>query len=43
MGESDPEGNKPQSDLQMMISNIGVLMDWPAAYTPNTALWIHLF
>lgn len=36
MGESDPEGNKPQSDLQMMISNIGVLMDWPAAYTPNT-------
>ncbi len=36
MGKSDPEGNIPQSDLQMMISNIGVLMDWPAAYTPNT-------
>jgi multidrug efflux pump subunit AcrB len=23
------------SDCQMLISNIGVLMDWPAAYTPN--------
>lgn len=22
-------------DLQMLISNIGVLYDWPAAYTPN--------
>lgn len=22
-------------DLQMVISNVGVLMDWPAAYTPN--------
>ncbi len=27
---------KGESDLEMLISNIGVLMDWPAAYTPNT-------
>ena len=26
----------PDSALQLLISNIGVLMDWPAAYTPNT-------
>ncbi|MBI3303582.1 MAG: efflux RND transporter permease subunit, partial [Deltaproteobacteria bacterium] len=26
----------PREDLQMMISNIGVLYDWPAAYTPNS-------
>jgi CzcA family heavy metal efflux pump len=26
----------PTSDLKMMISNIGVLFDWPAAYTPNS-------
>jgi multidrug efflux pump subunit AcrB len=26
---------QPQ-DLQMVISNIGVLYDWPAAYTPNS-------
>jgi multidrug efflux pump subunit AcrB len=25
-----------REDLQMMISNIGVLYDWPAAYTPNS-------
>ena len=25
----------PQDDLAMMISNLGVLYDWPAAYTPN--------
>ena len=25
----------PPSDLQMIISNTGVLYDWPAAYTPN--------
>ena len=24
------------SDLQLLVSNIGVLLDWPAAYTPNT-------
>src|SRR5262249_12128405 len=23
------------SDLQMLISNTGILYDWPAAYTPN--------
>ncbi len=26
----------PDSELKILISNIGVLMDWPAAYTPNT-------
>ncbi len=26
----------PKSDLQMLITNIGVLNDWPAAYTPNS-------
>lgn len=41
LGEPDPafalgEERAPQSYLQMLISNIGVLMDWPAAYTPNT-------
>src|SRR5262249_50857806 len=25
----------PPADLQMLISNTGVLYDWPAAYTPN--------
>lgn len=25
----------PSEDLTMMITNIGVLYDWPAAYTPN--------
>jgi multidrug efflux pump subunit AcrB len=25
----------PPADLLMAISNIGVLLDWPAAYTPN--------
>ncbi len=27
---------RQDSDCQILISNIGVLMDWPAAYTPNT-------
>ncbi len=27
---------KADSNCQILISNIGVLMDWPAAYTPNT-------
>lgn len=36
IGQADPEDRDDSSDLQMMISNIGVLMDWPAAYTPNT-------
>jgi multidrug efflux pump subunit AcrB len=26
----------PASNLNMIISNIGVLLDWPAAYTPNS-------
>lgn len=25
----------PSEDLRMLISNLGVLYDWPAAYTPN--------
>jgi multidrug efflux pump subunit AcrB len=40
LGEPDPEypdnEKHPDSHLRMIISNIGVLMDWPAAYTPNT-------
>ncbi|MBI4578904.1 MAG: efflux RND transporter permease subunit, partial [Planctomycetes bacterium] len=26
----------PKRDLAMLISNTGVLLDWPAAYTPNS-------
>lgn len=26
----------PSQDVRMIISNIGVLYDWPAAYTPNS-------
>ncbi len=36
VGQYDPEGKDPNSDLQLLISNIGVLYDWPAGYTPNT-------
>ena len=43
IGEPDPAfaidpaaEEHPDSALQLLISNIGVLMDWPAAYTPNT-------
>jgi len=41
LGKADPgfalgREAEPQSHLQMLISNVGVLMDWPAAYTPNT-------
>jgi len=40
IGQPDPEYPKvdtePDSNLRILISNIGVLMDWPAAYTPNT-------
>ncbi|MHC4235002.1 MAG: efflux RND transporter permease subunit, partial [Planctomycetota bacterium] len=38
MGQADPDPNQeqhPDSNLRILISNIGVLMDWPAAYTPN--------
>lgn len=39
LGQPDPgfpaEERHPDSNLRMLISNIGVLMDWPAAYTPN--------
>ncbi len=40
IGQPDPEYPRqerhPRSNLRILISNIGVLMDWPAAYTPNT-------
>ena len=36
VGGVDPGGEDPESDLQLLIGNIGVLYDWPAAYTPNT-------
>jgi multidrug efflux pump subunit AcrB len=26
----------PEKDRKMIISNIGILLDWPAAYTPNS-------
>ena len=35
IGSPDPTKTDPTSDLQLLISNIGVLLDWPAAYTPN--------
>ena len=36
IGLPDPsEERHPESNLRMLITNIGVLMDWPAAYTPN--------
>ena len=38
IGQPDPwvPERHPDSDLRMLIANIGVLMDWPAAYTPNS-------
>lgn len=40
MGQPDPEFPRneqhPDSNLRILISNAGVLMDWPAAYTPNS-------
>ena len=41
VGAPDPgfavgKEQNPKSNLQIIVSNIGVLMDWPAAYTPNT-------
>ena len=38
IGQPDPwaEERHPDSNLRMLITNIGVLMDWPAAYTPNS-------
>jgi len=35
VGAPDPEGKEASSDMQILITNIGVLLDWPAAYTPN--------
>ena len=40
IGRPDPQYPDAEqyadSDMRILISNIGVLMDWPAAYTPNT-------
>jgi len=40
IGQPDPEypavEKYPDSNLKILISNAGVLMDWPAAYTPNS-------
>jgi multidrug efflux pump subunit AcrB len=35
VGAADPGDADPDSDLALVISNIGVLYDWPAAYTFN--------
>ncbi len=35
LGRPDPAGEDSDSELALMIANIGVLNDWPAAYTPN--------
>ena len=35
-GEPPAKFPPPESDVSMIISNIGVLMDWPAAYTWNS-------
>ena len=34
--EDEVKAAKADSSCSMLISNIGVLLDWPAAYTPNT-------
>ncbi len=34
--EDEIRAAMPKDELKKMISNIGVLMDWPAAYTPNS-------
>ena len=36
LNEDEVKAASGESRCQMLISNIGVLMDWPAAYTPNT-------
>ena len=36
IGAIDQEGKDPNSDLRLLLANVGVLYDWPAAYTPNT-------
>ena len=34
--DAEVQRARAASNCKMLISNIGVLMDWPAAYTPNT-------
>lgn len=36
LNDAEREAAKADSMCSMLISNIGVLLDWPAAYTPNT-------
>jgi multidrug efflux pump subunit AcrB len=36
IGRPDPAEEDSGSSLALLLSNIGVLYDWPAAYTPNT-------
>jgi multidrug efflux pump subunit AcrB len=36
VGKPDPDGTDPSSDTRILITNIGVFLDWPAAYTPNS-------
>ncbi len=36
VGKPDPGGADASSDTRMLITNIGVFLDWPAAYTPNS-------
>ena len=36
MGPEEVAAAKADSNCRTLISNIGVLMDWPAAYSPNT-------
>lgn len=35
LSEEEIHSAGADSECQMLVSNIGVLMDWPAAYTPN--------
>ena len=36
LNDEERKAAKADSMCSMLISNIGVLLDWPAAYTPNT-------
>jgi len=36
LNKEEVEQARADSKLEMLITNIGVLLDWPAAYTPNS-------